>query len=107
MRKIRTLAVVLLAATALSLSAMAHAASLGGQITTTDGSPAAKVWLVVSKDGDEVKRSLTGDDGRYYLDGLAAGGYQVTVERGKQTIHRGQAGLPAPDSRVTLDIRLR
>lgn len=107
MSKIRVVAVVLLAAAALSLPAMAHAASLGGQVTSTDGSPAAKVWLVVSKDGSEVKRSLTGDDGRYYVNDLAAGRYDVTVERRDQQVHRGQASLPAADSRVTLDIRLR
>lgn len=107
MSKIRILAFVLVAAAALTLPTLARAASLSGLVTTPEGGPVASVWLVVSKDGSEVKRSLTGDDGRYYLNDLADGRYDVTVERSDQTVHRGQASLPAPDSRVTLDIRLR
>ena len=106
MSKIRILAVVLVAVAALALPTLADAASLSGLITTPEGGPVASVWLVVSKDGSEMKRSLTGDDGRYSVADLAAGGYEVTVERRDQTVHRGQASLPAPDSRVTLDIRL-
>jgi len=56
MRKIRIFAFVLVAAAALTLPTLARAASLGGQVTTPDGGPVASVWLVVSKDGSEVKR---------------------------------------------------
>jgi hypothetical protein len=107
MSKIRILALVLVATTALTLPALACAASLSGLVTTPDGSAVASVWLVVSKDGSEVKRSLTGDDGRYYLDGLAAGSYKVTVEQRGKAVHHGQASLPKADSRVTMDVRLR
>lgn len=106
MSKIRSLALVLVAAAVLALPALASAASLSGRITDAGGGSAASVWLVVSKDGSEVKRSLTGDDGRYYLDGLAKGPYEVVVERGGEAVHRAQTELPAADSRVTLDVRL-
>jgi hypothetical protein len=107
MRKNQWLAVVLVAAAAVAMPTLTSAASLSGLVTTADGAPAAAVWLVASKGGGEVKRALTGDDGRYDLAGLAAGRYDVTVERRDQTVYRGQASLSAPDSRVTLDIRLR
>jgi len=107
MSKIRVFAVVLVAVAALALPMLADAASLSGLISTPEGGPVAAVWLVVSNNGDEVKRSLTGDDGRYYVNDLAAGRYDITVERRDQPVYRGQANLPSPDSRVTLDIRLR
>jgi hypothetical protein len=104
--KTRNLAVVLAAAAALALPALASAASLSGRVTDAGGGSATSVWLVVTQDRQEVKRSLTGDDGRYYLDGLAAGRYEVVVERRGQAVHRAQAALPAADSDVTLDVRL-
>lgn len=106
MSKIRNLVLVLVAAAALILPALASAASLSGRVTEAGGGPAASVWMVVSQGGGEVKRSLTGDDGRYYLDGLAKGNYQVTVEQRGKVVHSRQASLPAPDSRVTVDVRL-
>src|SRR5262245_34544112 len=40
--------------------------------------PATRVWVIV--DGTKV-RTLTGDDGRYYLGGSAVGTYTVIVRR--------------------------
>jgi hypothetical protein len=108
MKNIRWSAILIAAAAAaLALPTLASAASLSGKVTASGGEPATSVWLVVSTNGNEVKRSHTGDDGRYYLGGLAAGEYEVTVERGGETVHRAQKRLPAEDSRENLDIRLR
>jgi hypothetical protein len=43
------------------------------------GRPFASAWLVLSQNGQEKRRFLTGDDGKYYIGGLSPGAYFVTV----------------------------
>lgn len=55
--------------------------------------PASSVWVELVNKGVSVARSLTGDDGRYYISGLTAGTYEIVVLRSNQEIHRGQIRL--------------
>ena len=61
---------------------------------TSAGKPARSVWVIVSVNGREKGRSLTGDDGKYYIAGVDPGTYDfVVVEKGVQ-LYKGRAILP-------------
>jgi hypothetical protein len=61
---------------------------------TSAGKPARSVWVIISLNGHEKGRSLTGDDGKYYIAGVDPGTYDfVVVERGVQ-LYKGRATLP-------------
>ena len=60
---------------------------------TSAGKPARSVWVIVSLNGREKGRSLTGDDGKYYIADLDPGTYDFIVERGGQ-LYKGRATLP-------------
>src|SRR6476659_9853465 len=42
---------------------------------TSAGKPARSVWVIISLNGREKGRSLTGDDGKYYIANLDPGTY--------------------------------
>src|SRR5262245_41527438 len=64
--------------------------------------PARSVWMIGSLNGHEKGRSLTGDDGKYYIAGVDPGTYDfVVVERGVQ-LYKGRATLPITNG--TFDI---
>jgi hypothetical protein len=60
--------------------------SLRGTVTS-GGRAAACVWVVVQRDGQELGRALTADDGRYYVSRLEPGSYRVLVRRGPATVY--------------------
>ena len=61
---------------------------------TSAGKPARSVWVIISLNGRETGRSLTGDDGKYYIAGVDPGTYDfVVVEKGVQ-LYKGRATLP-------------
>ena len=68
---------------------------------TSAGKPARSVWVIVSLNGREKGRSLTGDDGRYYIADLDPGTYDFVVEKGGQ-LYKGRATLPIANG--TFDI---
>ena len=63
---------------------------------TAAGKPARSVWVIVSLNGREKGRSLTGDDGKYYIADLDPGTYDFVVEKGGQ-LYKGRATLPIMD----------
>jgi len=60
---------------------------------TSAGKPARSVWVIISLNGREKGRSLTGDDGKYYIANLDPGTYDLVVERREQ-LYQGRATLP-------------
>jgi hypothetical protein len=70
---------------ALALLILAHAAGassyLTGKVTSGPSNPARSLWVMVF-DGSQLKgRSLTGDDGRFYVGGLDQKAYTVVVRK--------------------------
>lgn len=63
-------------------------------VVTQSNRPARSVWVIASQSGAEKGRALTGDDGKYYIGNLYAGGYDIVVYQGKQQIYNGQIKLP-------------
>jgi hypothetical protein len=74
-------------------------------VVKSSGRPLSSVWVIVNQNGSEKGRSLTGDDGRYYINNLSDGVYDLTVYRGNSQLHREQVVLRA-DSRLR-DILIR
>ena len=58
------------------------------------GRPLASAWVVVSQNGIERGKALTGDDGRYYISNLGDGVYQIAVYKGKYRLTNEQVSLP-------------
>lgn len=56
--------------------------------------PLRSVWVIISQDGKEKTRALTGDDGRFYVK-LQSGSYEVSVLRGKSKLCTRQLQLSA------------
>jgi len=77
---------------------------LKGAVLSSTGRPVRSVWVIVGQNGRDTGRSLTGDDGRYYIGNLAPGRYDVTVSNGRTQLHKGQVSLPASGS---YDIRVK
>jgi hypothetical protein len=99
-----TLALCLGAATlAAASTALAGGESMRGTVTGSSGQLVASAWVVVERGGAEQGKSLTGDDGRYYIGGLDSGSYQITVRKGDQVLYRGTVSLPANQA---FDIRV-
>lgn len=64
-----------------------------GEVKSPRG-PVRSAWVILTQNGAEKGRSLTGDDGRYYIGDLQAGEYQVVVKQGPRTVFEGRVRLP-------------
>lgn len=71
-------------------STMAFQASdyVTGRITSASDMPATSVWVIIKQNGQERGRSLTGDDGSYYINNLGNGEYELLVSRGGKQLSR-------------------
>lgn len=67
------------------------------------------VWVILSQDGKEISRTLTGDDGRYYIKVFSGGTYDVSVRRGKSDLCKREVDLPAylQTDHYELNIRIK
>jgi len=63
---------------------------LTGQVVSkSTGKPVSSVWVEVYRSGNRVGRSLTGNDGSYYISDLKKGSYEViVVKQGQELIKR-------------------
>jgi hypothetical protein len=66
-----------------------------GNVSWPHNKPVRSVWVVISKDGQEITRALTGDDGKYYFKTLSSGTYDLSVKKGKSDLCRRQLDLPS------------
>ena len=65
----------------------------GRVVSSSSNNPISSVWVEVVKAGSRVGRSLTGDDGRYYISGLDKGLYEIAVIQNNQVLYRCQIQL--------------
>jgi len=87
--------------------AIASSAQSGGSVKGTvraSGRLLTSVWVSVSQNGVERGRSLTADDGKYYIGGLSSGVYDIVVIQGNRQLYRGQVNLSG-DSSYDISIR--
>ena len=88
-----------------ALSAQSDAGCVRGVVKSSSGRPFSSVWVVVSQNGSEKGRSLTGDDGRYYISNLSDGVYDLAVYKDNNLLHREQLDLRADSRRHDILIR--
>ena len=62
-------------------------------LVMSSNKPLRSVWVIASQYGAEKGRSLTGDDGKYFIDNLSAGTYDIVVEQAKRQVWRGQVNV--------------
>ena len=82
MKKTHVLTLMVLVVVLLA-PAVAAAAESGHHVTgtvTANGRPVASVTVKIQIGGN-TKRSVTGDDGRYYIGGLRAGRYKLVASK--------------------------
>jgi len=78
---------------------------LTGKVTSAQAGPARSVWVIVF-DGNRLRgKSLTGDDGHYYIGRLEAGTYTVVVRRQASGNNLVSESVSLPQDRVR-NIRL-
>jgi hypothetical protein len=70
----------------------------GVVIYSSSNKPAPFVWVIVKQGSSEKGRSLTADDGSYFIRNLPDGLYDLVVTKGGRTLYQGRAHLP--ESRV-------
>ena len=63
-------------------------------VVTQSKKPLRSVWVITSQEGQERGRSLTGDDGKFYIGNLPLGDCEIAVWQGKQQIYIGRVSLP-------------
>ena len=99
-----TVPIALIAAASSGLSdAQPSARTFVKGTVTSAGAPARSVWVIISLNGHDKGRSLTGDDGKYYIAGVDPGTYDfVVVERGVQ-LYKGRATLPIMDGTFNIN----
>jgi hypothetical protein len=79
-------------------------ADIRGTVSQPSGQPLRSVWVIVRQNGAEKGRSLTGDDGRYYIGSLNEGGYEIVVKSGDREIFNRSVNLPA-NQRFDISVR--
>ena len=75
------------------ISQSANSAYVRGRVSLS-GRPVRSVWVVVRQGGQEKGRSLTGDDGKYFVPNLPEGVFEIVVLRGNQQLCNRQVRLP-------------
>ncbi len=67
-----------------------------GKVTSKAMRPVPSVWVIVFEGGNQKGRSLTGDDGSYYIGGLESKTYQLVVKKqlNGSDLVTGQVTLP-------------
>ena len=85
---------ILALALALAPSALAGGYSITGTVKRVSGQPISSVWVVLRQGEVEKGRSLSGDDGKYYISGLTEGPYDLVVLRGQNSLAVGRVHLP-------------
>ena len=76
-----------------------------GVVQSPSGRAFSSVWVIVSQNGYEKGRSLTGDDGKYYISNLNDGVYDLVVYRGTSQMYQGQVDVRADNRRHDVLIR--
>ncbi len=87
-----------LALTVLALMAATQIQAAGtyitGKVMSSSNKPLSSVWVMVAQNGVEKGRSLTGDDGTYFIGNLKEGTYSILVKDQGRQLFRGQVQLP-------------
>ena len=88
-----------MAASALGMVQRAPAAYMVGKVTRGT-TPVRSAWIILYDGSTQKARTITGDDGKYYIGGLSNKGYTIVVRRQATgaNLFKGEVSLPANKS---------
>ena len=92
-----TISISILSVTVFTMSIYAQPPQeyVTGEVYNSSGGLVASVWVILRQGNNEKGRSLTGDDGRYYIGNLNSGEYEISVEgENKRRLFSRQINLP-------------
>ena len=78
----------------IALSAQPAGTYITGVVKSSSGRLFVSVWVAISQNGVEKGRSLTGDDGKFYISNLNEGIYDIIVLQGNRQVFKEQVNLP-------------
>jgi hypothetical protein len=91
----------------IALSAQSGKTHIQGVVKSSSGKLFTSVWVTISQNNVEKGRSLTGDDGKYYISNLTEGVYDIVVREGNRQLYKGQVNLSGDGSHDILIGRTR
>jgi len=65
-----------------------------GVVTNSLNRPVATVMVILNKDGKQLGKSITGDDGKFFIGNLVPGIYNLQVKKGDKVLFQKQVSLP-------------
>lgn len=65
-----------------------------GTVITRDRKPVPSLLVIVRQDDRILGKSITGDDGRYYIGRLKNGTYTLIIKRRDDIVYRAEIRLP-------------
>ena len=89
-----SLAVVMWFAGAFAPQADAQGRNAVKGLITRAGKPLSSTWVIVSQAGKERGRSLTGDDGKFYIANLPDGAFDIVAVKDNKQVFKGKLALP-------------
>jgi hypothetical protein len=81
MKIIRTLIVCILIMCFFNYAYSQEPLIIKGKITNANNNPLSSVWVVVVENDSIIGKSLTGDDGKYFINKLATNRYKIYITR--------------------------
>ena len=73
---------------------------ISGKVVAGSSKPASSTWVIVYAGATQKGRSLTGDDGKYYIGGLAPGTYGIVVRKQPNSVNLFQGEISLPKNRI-------
>jgi hypothetical protein len=73
---------------------------ISGRVVSGPSKPAGSIWVIVYSGATQKGRSLTGDDGKYYISGLAPGAYSIVVRKQPTGVDLFQSQISLPQNRI-------
>ena len=89
----------------IAISAQYNERYIKGVVQSPSGKLFSSVWVITSQNGVEKGRSLTGDDGRYYISNLNDGVYDLVVYKGNNLLKKEQVTLRTDSRRHDIWIK--
>lgn len=79
---------------------------ISGKVVSGASKPASSTWVIVYAGATQKGRSLTGDDGKYYIAGLGPGTYSIVVRKQPTSANLFQGEISLPQNKI-YNIKIR
>jgi hypothetical protein len=73
---------------------------ISGKVVSGSSKPASSTWVIAYAGATQKGRSLTGDDGKYYIGGLSPGTYSIVVRKQPTSVNLFQGQISLPQNKI-------